>query len=470
MDQTLTEATAPTRPYRTARMESLEFECMEPNYDIEVDDLHEFYANGIACKNCMGNLHPHGDSSIYETLVNQTKSAMPTMVGIGSFGTQLDGPAAMRYTESHLSRYSDMVFFDKRFLPVLDMAETYDGSEKEPLILPALLPNLLLNGSYGIAVGATSSIPAFEPDGVVELVRMALDGDEITSDLCMEHLVPTSPEGGLAFLEDDESRDELRRFFETGDGSIYWYPLADINPSDGSVLVTGFSPSYAKSIKRSLAALSSDPRVAAVDDETEIDESGKGTDMVFRVRLKTSIEEEEAEEALYEITRMFEGKQHLTFTVTERLPPPEGEAEPDVEFMRLDMPSFFAKWASWRTSLERKALERELDVAGARAHIVDGLLVAFRNLDAVIRIVRESDDAKAELRSRFELSDKQAESILNMKLRQLAKLEEKALKDERRKLEKESKRLRASHDDPVPDMQAGLDVIAGRLAKLSGAG
>ena len=142
---------------------------------------------------CMGNYHPHGDSAIYETLVNLTRSCVPSMIGIGNFGSQLDSAASSRYTEAHLSQFADLVFFDKRYLHVMETAENYDGTRREPLVLPALLPNLLLNGAYGIAVGATSSVPAFDLDGVVELTKMAVAGEDVTLDLCMDHMEPVSP-------------------------------------------------------------------------------------------------------------------------------------------------------------------------------------------------------------------------------------------------------------------------------------
>ena len=415
----------------------------------------------------MGRFHPHGDKAIYDTLVGMTHTCSPPVIGVGNFGSQTEPAAAMRYSEAHLSRYADLVFFNKRYLPIIEKVETYDGSETEPLVLPALLPNLLLNGSYGIAVGATSSIPAFEIDGVIELVRRALEGEEATPELCMELLEPKSQEGGLPFLQDKESCDELERFFEKGDGSIYWYPDADINESDRSVLVTGFVPSHAKSLNSSLKKAAADPNVSGFEDETTKDgDSGKRIATAWRVSLKNSIEDEEVEEALYGVTRHFEGKQHLTFTVTERLPPPPDSPEPDVVFSKMNMTAFFKEWVEWRVRLERAAIKRELALASDRLHIVRGLLIAFKNLDDVIEIVRTSDEPAQELMDRFDLSDKQADAILNMRLRQLAKLEEKSLNAEGKALTKEIKRLKASHKEPVPDILDGLDELAEELAKV----
>ena len=414
----------------------------------------------------MGKFHPHGDQAIYDSLVNMTRTAMPTMIGIGNFGSQTDSAGAMRYTETHLSRYSDTTFFNKRYMPVIEKVETYDGSEQEPLVLPSLLPNLLINGAYGLAVGATTSITAFELEGVVELTKEALAGEEITIGKCNDYLTPYSADGGLPFLEDDESSIDLERFYADGKGSVYWYPDAEINVSDASVLIQGFAPSYAKSLSSSIKRVEADPNVSSVENETDVDESGKSTNIAYRARLKNTVEDADVEEALYGITKHFEGKQSMTFTVTERKLPPEGTPDPEILFMYLTMPVFFSRWTEWRVAMERTAITRELGQAAARMHIVDGLLVAFKNLDAVIEIIREADDPAEELKATFDLSDKQVEAILNMRLRQIAKLEEKTLKAEKKKLMETRRVLKISHKDPVPDIIEGIDNLMGLLAKV----
>ena len=414
----------------------------------------------------MGKYHPHGDGAIYGALVTMTRSCNPPLVGVGNFGSQTDGPASMRYTECHLSRYSDLTFFDKRYLPVMDTVETYDGSEQEPLILPAVLPNLLLNGSYGLAVGATSSIPAFHTEGVIELTKRALQGEEITVGLCMDHLEPRSQEGGLAYLDDDDSKAELARFFETGKGSVYWYPDAELNTHDRSVLIKGFAPSFAKSLVRSNDQAEKRDSVSSIDNETKVSASGKSTDVAYRVTLKNNIEDVDIEDELYAVTKHFEVKQSLSFTITERKPPPEGSPDPDVRFSYTNMPEFFRTWAEWRTDLELRAIQHELDQVTARLHIVDGLKIAFRNMNEVIRIIRRSNEPKPILMEKFELSDKQAESILNMRLRQLAKLEKSKLDDEHKQLKRTEKRLLNSLDNPVPDILGMIDQIADKLDKV----
>lgn len=415
----------------------------------------------------MGKYHPHGDSSIYGSLVQMTKTRRPTMVGVGNFGSQTDPPGSMRYTECHLSKYSDQVFFQKRYTDVMDTVNSYDGSDKEPLVLPSVLPNLLLNGSYGLAVAATSSIPAFELEGVAHLTKEALRGAEITPEVCTEHMVPCSPEGGLAFLDDEESLDELQRFFATGRGSVYWYPDAVLNTSDASVLVRGFAPGHAKSLRRSIEKVESDPNVSKVVNETDVDASGMTTDIAYRISLKTGIEDADIEDVLYSVTKYFEVKQGLVFTVTERRPPKPETSEPDVSFMYMDMPGFFGRWAEWRIALERSALQCEMDRASDRLHIAEGLLTAFHNIDAVIRIIRGSGDAKSKLVSRFGLSEAQAEAILNMRLRQLARLEQDKLEQEISDLRKLGKRLERTYRDPVPSLVSAIDELAEKLDKAA---
>lgn len=417
----------------------------------------------------MGKYHPHGDSSIYGSMVQMTRYCRPLVVGIGNFGSQTDPPGAYRYTEAHLSRFSDRVFFDKRYTPVMETVANYDGSDKEPLVLPSVLPNLLLNGSYGLAVAATSSIPAFELEGVAHLTKEALGGTEISPGDCIEHLVPCSPEGGLAFMDDEESLDELQRFYATGRGSVYWYPDAELNVSDASVLLSGFAPGHAKSLTRSIQKVENDPNVSKVINETDVDSvDGKKTSVAYRISLKTGIEESEVENVLYSVTKYFEVKQGLVFTVTERKPPKPDSSEPDVSFSYMDMPRFFAEWSDWRIKLERSALQHEMDLASARLHIVEGLLIAFHDLDRVIAIIRESNEnAKARLMSRYKLSDEQADAILNMRLRQLAKLEEDKLEDEKRELVRRGKRLKRTHRNPVPSLVSAIDSLTEQLDKAA---
>ena len=147
-----------------------------------------------------GKYHPHGDQSVYGALVSMVHIARPTVFGSGNFGNYTNPPAAYRYTECRLTKYSDAMFFDPLYKAdsVTPKVENFDGSEQEPIILSAVLPNLLLNGAFGIGTGSRCAIPAFEAEGVIKLAKLAIQGKTVTANAAMKYLVPKSHAGGEA--------------------------------------------------------------------------------------------------------------------------------------------------------------------------------------------------------------------------------------------------------------------------------
>lgn len=420
----------------------------------------------------IGEYHPHGDEAAYQALVGMVHTAMPMMYGQGNFGGMLDKAGASRYTEASLSRYSDEMFFDRRYMPVMERVPNYDGKSEEPLVLPSVLPNLLLNGSYGIATGATSSIPAFALPGVAKLTKVALRGHRVSPERALKELEPVSPEGGSAYLGDDDSQNKLLSFYEKGVGTVYWIPDVELNIEDRSVLVKGFAPSVARNLETSLAKVEADEFVSSVDDESDIKENAKSRlggvegGMAFRITLKRETDDEgpdDVEDRLWKIASYFEAGQGLSFTVTERKPPEEGSNDVRCDFRYTGITDFFRDWAEWRLDLELRALEHEKAEESKQLARDELMLLAVDNLQVVFRALKRRD-SEAYLVQELEISREDAASILDMRVRSLKALNADALAASIEKHKSELERLEADLADPVPTMAKDIDKLVKALA------
>ena len=379
----------------------------------------------------MGKYHPHGDASIYEALVRQAQefaARYPLVDGQGNFGNiDGDNAAAMRYTEARLTEVAQALL-DGIEENAVDFRATYDGEEREPVVLPAAFPNLLANGAAGIAVGMATSIP---PHNAGELCAAALElirnPGATTADLVRHVSGPDFPTGGTLI----EPREAILEAYETGRGGFRmrakWEREA-LKNGTWQVVVTEipYQVQKAKLIEQ-IAQLMEEKKLLLVGDVR--DESTDVIRLILEPKSRT-VDPAVMMETLFRTTAL-ESRFPLNMNVL------DAERTPRVMGLR----EVLRAWLDHRHVVLVRRTEHRLTAIARRLEILDGYLIAYLNLDEVIRIIRTEDEPKPVLMARFSLTDLQAESILNMRLRSLRKLEEMEIRKEHRKLSAEQKRL-----------------------------
>ena len=381
----------------------------------------------------MGKFHPHGDQAIYDAMVRlaQTFSVRYTLVeGQGNFGNiDGDNAAAMRYTEAKMTDMA-MALLDGIKENTVDFRETYDGQETEPIVLPASFPNLLANGSAGIAVGMATNIP---PHNVEELCNAALHlikfPNASTKKLVEFVPGPDLPTGGLIV----EPAEQIIEAYETGRGGFRVrakWEKEDVGRGNYQIVVTEIPYQVQKSrLIEKIAELMQLRKLPLLNDIR--DESAEDIRLVLEPKSK-AVDPILLMETLFKTTDL-ETRVSLNMNVLSK-----GQI-PNV----LGLKGVLNEWLAHRKEVLVRRSEFRKEKIEHRLEILDGYLIAYLNLDEVIRIVREEDDPKAELMKTFKLSDVQAEAILNMRLRALRKLEEMEIKTEHKNLSAELKELKA---------------------------
>ncbi|HEX5014077.1 MAG TPA: DNA gyrase subunit A [Candidatus Limnocylindrales bacterium] len=382
----------------------------------------------------MGKYHPHGDGAIYDALVRLAQDfsmRYPLVDGQGNFGSvDGDAAAAMRYTEARLTAIAAEMLddIDKE---TVDFEDNYDGTQQQPSVLPAKLPNLLINGSSGIAVGMATNIPPHHLGEICDAVTALIDDPDITSDgLCEYVKGPDFPTGGTIYRYEQqrnvagewETVDAIRQMYAHGRGRVVMRAQVQFEELHGermAIVVTELPYQVNKaSLLEKIADLVKDKRIEGISDLR--DESDRDGMRIF-IEIKRDANPHKVLNNLFKHTAM-----QLAFNMN-MLALVDGQPQ------TLPLKSVLVHYVDHRREIVRRRTEYDLGKARARAHILEGLKVALDNLDAVIKTIRESPDvekAKANLMSRFKLSDLQAQAILDMRLARLAALERKKIEDE----------------------------------------
>src|SRR6266852_5029308 len=395
---------------------------------------------GAAFKKCarvvgdvIGKFHPHGDQAVYDALVRLAQDfaqRYPLIDGQGNFGNvDGDNPAAMRYTEARLTEVARLLL-DGIDEDAIDFRPTYDGSETEPVVLPGAFPNLLANGSQGIAVGMATSIP---PHNAAELCDAALhliDTPNARSRTLLKYVPgPDFPTGGLIV----DSREAIAEAYTTGRGSFRvrarWHK-EDTGRGTYLIVVTEIPWQVQKGrLVEKIAELLNEKKLPLVADVR--DESAEDIRLVIEPRART-VDAELLMESLFKLTELDSRiPLNMNVLVKGRVPKVVGLAEALTEWLghRREV---LVRRANFRLA----AIEHRLEVLG-------GYLVAYLNLDKVIKIIRTQDEPKPVLMKTFKLSEVQADAILNMRLRNLRRLEEMEIRAEEKALREELKQTKA---------------------------
>jgi topoisomerase-4 subunit A len=372
----------------------------------------------------IGKFHPHGDSACYEAMVHMAQPftyRYPIVDGQGNWGSTDDPKsfAAMRYTEARLTRYAE-VLLGEIDAGTVDFGPNFDGTLEEPLILPARLPNLLLNGTSGIAVGMATDVPPHNLREVANACIYLLDEPEATTKQLMKFVKgPDLPTGA----EIVSPRSELAAFYENGTGSYRARATWEIDEETGNIVITTLPHQVSGSkLQEQIAQQVRDKKLPMVDDIRDESDHENPVRIVIIPR-SNRVDTEQLMAHLFATTDL-----ERSYRVNLNIIGLDGR--PKV----MGLKALLSQWLEFRLETVTRRLNFRLDKVNRRLHLLDGLLIVYLNLDEVIRIIRTEDEPKQKLIARFELSEEQAEMILETKLRHLAKLEEMKIREEQAEL------------------------------------
>ncbi|MBU7018367.1 MAG: DNA gyrase subunit A [Theionarchaea archaeon] len=368
----------------------------------------------------LGKYHPHGDAAVYDTLVRMVQDfslRYPLVEGQGNFGSvDGDSPAAMRYTEARMAPITHELLSDIE-KETVEFVPNFDGSLQEPLVLPAKLPNLLINGSSGIAVGMATNIPPHNLREVAEALIVIIDTPDVSTKRLMKVVkAPDFPTGGLIY-----GRSGIQKAYRTGKGKLVLRGRAHIDEKNGvkRIVITEipYQVNKAKLIE-DIAALVREKHIEGISDlRDESDREG--------MRIVIEVHRDAVPEIV--LNQLFKHTNLQTTFGIIMLALVDGE--PRI----LTLKQILQEYINHRVDVIRKRTEYDLKKARERAHILEGLLIALDNIDEVIRIIRQSqkvEEAREALQSRFNLTEKQARAILDMRLQRLVGLEREKISEE----------------------------------------
>ena len=385
----------------------------------------------------LGKFHPHGDSACYEAMVHLAQpftTRYPLIDGQGNWGSPDDPKsfAAMRYTEARLAPYAEVLLAELG-QGTVDWTANFDGTLDEPVLLPARLPNILLNGAAGIAVGMATDIPPHNLREVARAAVLLLDKPKSTvDDLCNIIQGPDFPTGAEIITP----REELIENYRTGHGSVRMRACYEVE--NGEIIITAlpYQTSGGKVLEQ-IAAQMAAKKLPMVEDLRDESDHENPTRLVI-VPRSNRIDTDALMSHLFSSTG-------LERTARINLNMIGLDGKPRVSNLR----DILKEWLEFRKATVTRRLEYRLDKVDTRLHMLDALLITFLNLDEVIRIIRNEDEPKAVLKKRFKLTDEQVNYILDTRLRQLARLEEMKIKDEQTQLATERGELKKLLGSPV---------------------
>jgi DNA gyrase subunit A len=412
-------------------------------HDLGLQPNRPYRKSAFIVGEVMGKYHPHGDTAIYDTLARMAQDfslRYPLVDGQGNFGSiDDDPPAAMRYTEARLARLATEALRDIE-ADTVEFGPNYDESQQEPLVLPARFPNLLVNGSSGIAVGMATNIPPHNLSEVIGAVKAYIENPEIDLEGLMRHVKgPDFPGGGTIM-----GTDGIREAYRSGRGSIKVRAKAHIEPLRGGkdAIIVSELPFMVKKggdggLIQKIADLVRDKKITGVSDlRDESDRSG----MRLVIELKRGGDPHQVVlNQLFKHTQMQASFGVNMVALVDGVP------------RTLSLKELIQHYVGHQREVITRRTQFELRRAEARAHILEGLLIALDNLDEVIALIRGSDDpdaAREGLIEKFELSEKQAQAILDMRLQRLTALESGKVRKEHAELVEQIGELRAILGDP----------------------
>lgn len=387
----------------------------------------------------LGKYHPHGDTACYEAMVLMAQPfshRYPLITGQGNWGSPDDPKsfAAMRYTEAKMSHYASTLLSELG-QGTVDFVPNFDGTMNEPATLPARLPNILLNGTTGIAVGmATDIAPHNLTETVKACIKLLKNPDITTAELCKTIPAPDLPTSAEIITP----KDELIKMYQTGRGNYKMRATYHIDKQDKNTVIIDTLPHQVSGSKiiEQIAKLMTDKKLPWVNDITDESDHENACRIVIEFK-RGKIDIDKIMTHLFATTDL-----QTSYRVNMNMIGLNGK--PEVKNLK----QILSEWLVWRRTVVLRRLQNRLDKIDKRLHILAGLLVAYLHIDEIIHIIRSEDDPKAVLMGSYGLSDIQADAILDIKLRQLAKLEEVELNAERDELTKEQAIINEQINNP----------------------
>ncbi|MDB5383965.1 MAG: parC, partial [Rhodospirillales bacterium] len=427
-------------------------------HQLKLDPASGFKKCARIVGDVMGKYHPHGDAAIYDAMVRLAQefaARYPLVEGQGNFGNiDGDNAAAMRYTEARLTDVAQALL-EGIEEDTVDFRATYDGEEKEPVVLPAAFPNLLANGANGIAVGMATSIPPHNAGELCQAALLLIEDRNASLDALMAVLPgPDFPTGGILV----ESPASMREAYATGRGGFRLRARWESEPAKGGgyrIIVTEIPYQVQKSrLIEQIAQLMEEKKLPLVGDIR--DESTELVRLVIEPRAR-NVDAGVLMESLFRATAL-EQRISLNMNVLDATRTPRVMGVREV----------LCEWLDHRHVVLVRRTEHRLGAIARRLEILGGYLIAYLNLDEVIRIIREEDKPKDALMARFALTELQANSILDMRLRSLRKLEEMEIRREHKKLSTEQKALQGLMSSEKRRWTAIADEVRATGEKLGG--
>ncbi len=404
----------------------------------------------------MGKYHPHGDAGTYSGLVTIVNSPVPLFQGQGNWGNiSSPSPAAMRYTEARVNKFSETIFFDRFYLPTIEYIANYDGSDVEPLNLPALLPNLLLNGTFGIGVGVSTYIPSFSITSIISVIKKALAGEKLDYKLCRK-LKFTTKYGG----ESTAGKAEVKQLYKTGKGKISFKSIHRLEAKTNSIFITQFAP--ITSLERAMEKCANIKEVVRPNDI-----SGKKDQYAtVKIELKKSLKGKELEKTVDRVMDAFASNESFDIKVTTRTLDDKGNAK--VVLSNSTVPGILSDWLKYRLELEVKACTYWIGKADVKIAYYNLLRKAVANKALILKAL-DKDCSEEELvkfiATSLKITEEEANKILDLKVRQLRQLEDKKLVAAIKQEEDEKAVLKGRAKRPDKYVATQLDRIA-KLCKV----
>lgn len=364
----------------------------------------------------IGKYHPHGDMSVGGALATLVNNGTNEFTGIGNWGTPTDPPAAPRYTEVHLSKYGRSFFaryyIDKQVTPFVP---TYDRALVEPLVLPALLPNVFFNGGQGIGVGLRSSLPSFTPPSVLTLMCRLLRGEQLEPSDYAKTLKFFEPWGAQP-SRDKKNRKAILEFMKSSNGSVQFESDIEVLRDNKIIRIRAVAP-----------GINEDKLVAKLRAMPEVSQCYSNEGLV--IEAKRNINYVEFDALVGKLEKMTVASQHYQILVTERMAVKGSEiGEYRVRFHELSIPELMVLWLKWRVKLEHRSLAHQIKLQQAIIARTELLIFACDKLAVIFKALR-SPDPEAYLMKHLKLSKEDANTILELKVRQLSKLDQDALRN-----------------------------------------
>ena len=412
---------------------------------------------------CLGGYHPHGDSSIYGGLVTMVNAPTPMFRGIGNWGDPVSPAAAARYTEVKLGAYGAQ-FLVHDYLAVTPMTPNYDDKTVEPIFLPALLPNIILNDSDGIGVACATTIPSFTPTSVLEVLIRMIDKEAMEPEDFAKALEFYEPWGGVV-VKSKANREQRVLLMQEPKARIEWESPVVINRDAKRIIINKFPPSFGQKAHDTLVEqIRLIPQVASV---------GGGRGLSYEVRVKASVNFNEFDQVCAKVQELTRTKVSYNIFMTERTPIEDSDSgEYEVSYLQCSIPQLLLRWLKWRIKLEFKCLEYRLQQTEILIERLALMVYACDHLDVIFKALRTTTPAE-NIAKGLKITLEQANLILDLKVRRLSALDQNLLKEQLERVKKRKALLETQLKRPAQNVkryfQACLELFA-QKERMEGTG